>query len=321
MADIASNNSTQIDWSNLAGSAVSAGSGLLGSLIAGAYNRKRQRESQSWAEEMWNKQNQYNLPINQVARLKEAGINPNLAFGSAASAMSSNMPSPPHYSDSPDFGSSIQRGISEYFERRFEKKQLLTQLDWQNEQIRKLRMDNDTTSLLLDDYRAMKRSEYALGRLKNIVDQTLYGRQRNLEVDLLSSKWLNSIDRYMAHLPSVLANHYRAQDALLRTKNMTEYENYRTVRSKGLFERGYYDRGLNPYETSTVAGLLRTIIGLGNDYSSSPDKYDNPLFDIDDSLYRSGRRVNRFFGDVMRRGINSARNILDGRRGHRSFRW
>ena len=321
MPDVTSNNSTQIDWSNLAGSAVSAGSGLLGSLIAGAYNRKRQRESQAWAEKMWSQQNQYNLPINQVARLKEAGINPNLAFGSSASAMGTNVPSPSHYSESPDFGAPIQRGISEYFQRRFEKRQLLTQLEWQNEQIRKLRMDNDTTSLLLDDYRAMKRSEYSLGKLKNQIDETLYGRQRNLEVDLLSANWLNAIDKYMAHLPAALAGHYRAQDALLRTKNLTEYENYLTARSKGRFERGFYDHGLNPYETSTVAGLIRSILGLGYHYFSDFDKSDIPNFDFDDSMILSGRRVNRYFGRIMERGLNAAYNFVNNRRGHRSFRW
>lgn len=263
MADgVAGNNSTQIDWSNLAGSAVSAGSGLLGSLIAGRYNRKRQEQSQKWAEDMWNAQNEYNLPINQMQRLKEAGINPNLAFGSAASAMGTNVPSPPHYSESPDFAAPIQRGISEYFQRRFEKQQLLKQLEWQNEQIREKQMQNDTTSLLLDDYRAMKRSEYSLGKLKNDVDMTLYGRQRNLEVDLLSGKYLNEIDRYLAHIPQALASHYRAQDALLRNKTLSEYEDYLVKKSRGKYERGYYDAGLNPYETSTIAGAIRSIVGL-----------------------------------------------------------
>lgn len=286
MAEVGGNNSTQIDWSNMAGSLISSGSGLLGSLISGAYNRKRQRESQAWAESMWNRQNQYNLPINQMARLKEAGINPNLAFGSAASAMGSNVPSPPHYSESPDFVAPIQRGISEYFQRRFEKKQLLTQLEWQNEQIRKLQMDNDTTELLLDDYRAMKRSDYALGRLRNEVDQTLYGRQRNLEVDFLSAKWLNELDRFFAHVPSAQAAHYSAMDELLKVKGMSEYEDYLTKQSKGKFERSYYDRGLNPYETSTVAGALRTILGVGEHLPDfvpdiTPIRESKPWFSFD----------------------------------------
>lgn len=260
---VAGNNSTQIDWSNLAGSAVSAGSGLLGSIISGIYNRKRQRESQQWAEQMYEKQNEYNLPINQVARLKEAGINPNLAFGSAASAMGSNVPSPPRYSDSPDFGAPVQRGISEYFQRRFEKAQLLKQIEWQNEQIREKQMQNDTTSLLLDDYREMKRSEYALGRLKNEVDQTLYGRQRDLELSILDKRAAKLQQEFEANVPFALANHYRAQDALLRYKTYNEYEDYLTNRSKGRWERSYYNIGQNPYETSTIAGGLRTLFGLG----------------------------------------------------------
>lgn len=273
MADgVAGNNSTQIDWSNLAGSAVSAGSGLIGSLIAGRYNRKRQEQSQQWAEDMWNKQNEYNLPINQMSRLKEAGINPNLAFGSAASAMGTNVPSPPRYSESPDYGAPIQRGISEYFQRRFEKQQLLKQIEWQNEQIREKQMQNDTTSLLLDDYRAMKRSEYSLGKLKNDIDRDLYGRQRNLEVDLLSGKWLNEMDRFFAHVPQALVSHYRAQDALLKNKTLSEYQDYLTKKSRGKFERGFYDKGLNPYETSTLAGALRTLAT----FITKPKEFDLP---------------------------------------------
>lgn len=284
--EVAGNNSTQLDWSNLVGSAVSAGSGLLGSIIAGAYNRHRQRESQEWAEKMYQKQNDYNLPINQVARLKEAGINPNLAFGSAASAMGSNVPSPPRYSESPDFGAPVQRGISEYFQRRFEKQQLLKQIEWQNEQIREKQMQNDTTSLLLDDYRLMKRSEYALGRLKNEVDSTLYGRQRDLEISLLDRKAAKLQQEFEANVPFALANHYRAQDALLRNKTMNEFEDYKTNRAKGRWERTYYNLGQNPYETSTILGGIRSLFGLGlNNGKPYPGKLRNV-----------GRTVLRYLG-------------------------
>ena len=315
MADVAGNNSTQIDWTNLAGSAISAGSGLAGSIIAGVYNRKRQRESQQWAEDMWNKQNTYNLPINQMARLKEAGINPNLAFGSAASAMGSNVPSPPRYSDSPDYGAPIQRGISDYFQRRFEKQQLLTQIEYQNEQIRKLRMDNDTTSLLLDDYRAMKRSEYALGQLKNQVDQTLFGRQRNLEVDLLSAKWLNELDKYFAHVPAALAKHYGAQDELLRTQTNKEFENYLTLRSKGRYERGYYDDNLNPYETSTTAGLLRTLFGVASRFLD-PGNKNGRILKVPEfgkfagDLGRGYWNYSKWFWNRFKNGLKENRSIF-----------
>ena len=34
-----------------------------------------------WARENWNMQNQYNTPQNQMARFKEAGLNPHLIYG------------------------------------------------------------------------------------------------------------------------------------------------------------------------------------------------------------------------------------------------
>lgn len=49
----------------------------------------RQRED-SLAD--WNMQNAYNSPEQQMQRLKDAGLNPNLVYGNGATAMSSQMP-------------------------------------------------------------------------------------------------------------------------------------------------------------------------------------------------------------------------------------
>lgn len=71
---------------------IQSGSGLFGSIIAGAYNKKRLREAQrftvqqtenAYARDMlfWNKQNQYNSPLEQRRRLEEAGISPWAMYG------------------------------------------------------------------------------------------------------------------------------------------------------------------------------------------------------------------------------------------------
>lgn len=63
-----------------------AGINTLGNLAATAMtnsaNRDIMREQQRWSEEMWQKQNAYNSPIAQMSRLREAGINPALAYAS-----------------------------------------------------------------------------------------------------------------------------------------------------------------------------------------------------------------------------------------------
>lgn len=45
------------------------------------YQRKLQQHQFDWQEKMWHLNNEYNSPINQVKRLEEGGLNPNLAYG------------------------------------------------------------------------------------------------------------------------------------------------------------------------------------------------------------------------------------------------
>tara|TARA_B100000287_G_C20652296_1_gene787346 strand:- start:743 stop:1576 length:834 start_codon:yes stop_codon:yes gene_type:complete len=68
----------------------SAAAALFGG-ITGAIQQKKQRkasikmerEARAWNKKMWDEINRYNHPINQMARLKEAGLNPNLIYGSS----------------------------------------------------------------------------------------------------------------------------------------------------------------------------------------------------------------------------------------------
>lgn len=113
---------------------ITAGAALLGtgaSAIATAGRNKKQRR---WQEKMyelqnqrnvefWEKQNQYNHPSLQMARLREAGLNPNLAFGSGSVANTSgsiDTASPGNYNpETPDFsgiGRAAQAGLEAYYD-------------------------------------------------------------------------------------------------------------------------------------------------------------------------------------------------------------
>jgi len=68
----------------IAGSAGGIGMGLVSGLFGIGANKKRARESQKqreWSESMWEKQNAYNTPANQMQRLRDAGLNPALMYG------------------------------------------------------------------------------------------------------------------------------------------------------------------------------------------------------------------------------------------------
>lgn len=72
-------------------------SSLIGAWTGSQQNEKQRQSSMELAKyqysrdlEMWNRANQYNSPQEQMKRLEAAGLNPNLVYGSGATATSSS---------------------------------------------------------------------------------------------------------------------------------------------------------------------------------------------------------------------------------------
>lgn len=107
-------------------SGISAGLSLFG----GMANRRSQEEqnirnlraqsfenerNRQFALDMWNKQNEYNLPTNQMQRLRDAGINPHLAYSNGQPMNTSNAPASPTGIGSMPQGIAPQMNIGEVF--------------------------------------------------------------------------------------------------------------------------------------------------------------------------------------------------------------
>lgn len=80
----------------LIGGAIGAGTSLVNNLFANKNIQAQNKANMELANytytkdlEMWNKANTYNSPTEQMKRLREAGLNPNLVYGSGANAQSS----------------------------------------------------------------------------------------------------------------------------------------------------------------------------------------------------------------------------------------
>jgi hypothetical protein len=96
--------------------------GAFNSIFQGRQNRKnrefQERENQinrQFAVDMWNKQNEYNLPTNQMQRLRDAGINPHLAYSQGQPMNTSNAPASPTGIGSMPQGVAPQMNIGEVF--------------------------------------------------------------------------------------------------------------------------------------------------------------------------------------------------------------
>lgn len=88
---------------SVAGGLISGAGSLLGSFVGLGGQALNYRLNKKMADyqfqknvEMWNLQNEYNSPKNQMARLAEAGLNPNLVYG-GGNVSGNQSGTPPHY--------------------------------------------------------------------------------------------------------------------------------------------------------------------------------------------------------------------------------
>lgn len=227
-------------------------SSLVPTLLTNRANRIEAEKAREWQEKMWNKQNEYNLPINQRLRLEGAGINPNLAFGSAASTMSASVPGSPAVPKM-DYNSAF----SNYYER----KSILASINMQKEATRREKLNNDMMEQLLSDRIRHDRLRF----LSEIVD---YNWNLEHRYDYLNDTAREQ--RAAADSAEIRSRIYGIEEDIKlaeKEQNWLKVKMLRTERNhliaKYGYEDYYYNQMLNPYETSTIAGLARTIAGQG----------------------------------------------------------
>lgn len=79
-----------MSWGAALGAAGSIIGGVAGPLITGGQNRRAATRQHERNKEYWNLQNSYNHPTKQMQRLREAGLNPNLIYGTPSGAAVGN---------------------------------------------------------------------------------------------------------------------------------------------------------------------------------------------------------------------------------------
>lgn len=228
------------------------GTAVLPTFMTNAANRREARKARAWQEKMLMQQNVYNLPINQRKRLEAAGINPNLAFGSAASTMSASVPGSPEVPK-------IEYGSA--FARYYERKTALASIKSQQEATRREQLNNDLFEYLLDDRKVrdkMRLHSDLVDLQWNIEHRYDY---RSLEYNKLRSEVENQeIKNRIAYIDEEIRKHEERQE-YYKAENLKREKQH--LIAKYGFEDYYYNQLKNPYETSTLAGLIRTLASEG----------------------------------------------------------
>lgn len=128
------------DTASLIAGAIPVVGGLASGIINGANQRAADERSNEWAIQdrtartqfaidQWNRENEYNSPVEQVKRLRLAGINPNTAYGSVSNVSSHSM-SPggsvatAHAANLPDYGHVASSALAAYQSVRMQNAQV-----------------------------------------------------------------------------------------------------------------------------------------------------------------------------------------------------
>lgn len=57
-----------------------------------AWNKAMAEQANEWSIEQWNRENEYNLPANVMARLRDGGVNPDLFYGNSGQNLAASSP-------------------------------------------------------------------------------------------------------------------------------------------------------------------------------------------------------------------------------------
>lgn len=117
--------------------------------------------------EMWNKSNSYNSPESQMERLTQAGLNPNLAYGSSSVAGNTSTQTPNYQHVSPNYG-----GV-----KAFQLPNMLAMLS----QFQDIKMKSQQTDNLAEQKKVIS-SNAVMAKMREIAEGTLtksqYGEVR-----------------------------------------------------------------------------------------------------------------------------------------------
>lgn len=221
----------------LLGGAITGIGSLGASLIGNSGAKRRQREADARNIKFWNMENAYNHPTQQMKRLREAGLNPNLIYGEStagatgqASSIAPSKAAP--YKMSNFLGDGVQGLLS-------------------TSQAIKNNEDSKTTKGVRDSLIEIQKQQ--------ALQQAQKTDQEIIRTNIMDATQQDEIAKIQAQLRLAVANGNKAaQEAIAR-----EYDN--GIREKGFAPNtvGYLLANAFGFDTTTNSGRAQMFLTLG----------------------------------------------------------
>lgn len=264
--------------------------------------------------EMWNMQNDYNTPYNQMSRLKEAGLNPNLMYGqgntgNASSAPSYDAPTLGAYTSFGDFGASqagrfLAQGLNEYYNVKKQN----AEIDQMRQNTQNLETQNELTKVqILAKMYENEKSE----SLKDLWRPQLLSAIANLDSTTLlnSAKFDNTIEQTestrLSNIQARLLLPYVQQEIELNLEGLL----LRNGLTRAQIQTELSKPALNSALTS-VAEMRSKILDLDLDTGKQTQGYNIRVAKYKAKMAKSAAKVQKILAeDGIKLGGNSVYNI------------
>lgn len=198
----------------------------IGSLIDGIFNSKAQSNANkanmqlaqyNWQQQidMWNRNNSYNTPKNQMARLKDAGLNPNLVYGHGSVANTSgSVPTPQLPTMGAYTGINVGRSAAESVSQYLQLKQM--QANIRKTEVETAHTAQDTNNLEVNNTLLMQQRDY--NKLLYIAQQL-----KNSKTRAEANVWSKMLDSQIAEHNSNVARNYSQSSESDSRRNSNEF--------------------------------------------------------------------------------------------------
>lgn len=227
--------------------AVGIGAYAIGSELFNAFSQGRSNKlARKWQEKMyyqqrrdaltdWNMQNEYNSPAAQMARLKGAGLNPNLVYGHGAEAMSQ---APPRSSSAGNWTPrpptvDMQRGLDSFYDTQL-KQATYSNLTKQGEVLEmeknlkaaqqlKVLGDTSLTKFNLSQRARLADTEFEFRnrQIEKLLQDTKYTHYQNIRADKMNDQQISeSIARIWTMQVGNKLTHANVNKVLAETENL-----------------------------------------------------------------------------------------------------
>lgn len=171
-------------------SIIAAGVSAVGGIVDNIANIGQGRKARKWQEKMMDKQNAYNSPVQQMERLKQAGLNPHLVYGSGNSVQSSASPASSPAIPQSNFGEVATNYITNRLTARLEQNAIATNENIKADTLNKEEQINESKS----------RQILQAAQTADVVTKTA---KTKLEYDIASDLKMNTIETAYQNLENM----------------------------------------------------------------------------------------------------------------------